>query len=311
MQDRVIGRRLVFAAAAFFLLVAAPSAHAEPQNKLVVLTDLAIDAIDPASGQVIAGSRRQVTTRTFISEDLIGVTASSNGRLFTIMQGFAPSGSRSTKFIEFNLDPTVPNRSVSLGLGGPASYDLDFDPTSGRIYSLVEGSSNQYRLFQTDPQTGLGVGEQTIIQGITRPTNGSSNIDAMAFRNDGALFLLSSATNTLFKVDKTTGNLLSTIPVTGAILNGAGMDFHPQTGALYVISNTPTTVPSQRGNLYTLNPETGALALVGPNGAAARSFSPYGLTFVAVPEPATTVIIGGAMLIAAVTVRRRRFVGGL
>ena len=314
MKDCVIGRPLVVAAAAtFFSLIVASSACAEPRYKLIALTEsLAIDAIDPASGQVIAGSHRQVVNRTFLSDDLIGVTASSDGRLFSFQQGFAPSGSRRTLFIEFNIDPAVPNRTVGLNLEGPARYDLDFDPTSGRIYSLVESSSDQYRLFQTNPQTGLGVSEQTIIQGITRPTNGSPNISAMAFRSDGSLFLLSGVTNTLFKVDKTTGSLLSTIPLTGPSLlgvSGVGMDFHPQTGALYVIASTPTAVPSQRGNLYTLDPETGALALVGPNGSALRNFSPRGLAFVLVPEPATIVFIGSGLLIAGATVRRRRFVG--
>jgi DNA-binding beta-propeller fold protein YncE len=78
----------------------------------------------------------------------------------------------------------------------------------------------------------------------------------------------------------------------------AGMDFHPATGALYVADGG---LGDGTNKLYTLDPTTGALTLVGPTGVPAGL---AGLTF-AIPEPTTSLLAGVSLMNGIFQGRRR------
>jgi hypothetical protein len=74
------------------------------------------------------------------------------------------------------------------------------------------------------------------------------------------------------------------------------MDFDPVSGVLYVVDGVGTN------SLYTLDPSTGTLTLVGPTNVLDGL---AGLAFVPVPEPSTLAL--AALGAVALLIVRRRF----
>ena len=84
----------------------------------------------------------------------------------------------------------------------------------------------------------------------------------MAFDAAGTLYVLDNNRLELLTVDKATGSVMTTVAVSGPLGVTTGMDFHPTTGVLYVADGEAGGGDS----LYTLDPATGVMSLVGPLG---------------------------------------------
>lgn len=142
---------------------------------------------------------------------------------------------------------------------GITEGDLDFDPTTGVLYGLstrVPGS-NTRQLFTLDTDTGAATVVATI------PSFG--DLSAMAFNADGDLYVLDTMMGfeNLMMVDKATGAILSQVTA-GEVGENAGMDFHPETGELFVVGGGFPGI----GRLYNLDTDTGSLTMIGSTGLA-------------------------------------------
>jgi DNA-binding beta-propeller fold protein YncE len=161
--------------------------------------------------------------------------------------------------------------------------DLRFDPVRGMLFGIeyvaVPQSTPVPKGFSIDPGTGA------IANFLNLPCfNNSCVVDysAVATSVSGRLYLLDTASidpfGHLIIANGNPYSLISNVPLSGPLGNLAGMDFDPVSGNLYVADGG-----TGGGSLYTLNPTTGTLTLVGglgvSDGLAGLAFSP------AVPEP--------------------------
>ena len=155
----------------------------------------------------------------------------------------------------------------STGLTHIAEGDLDIDPTTGTLYGIQDWPAGR-NLFSINPATG---------QATTIGTMENSDVSAMAFSATGTLYVLETSTDRLLTVNKATGATLTAVPLSVNLGALAGMDFDPTTGALYVTDSGATTGGTNK--LYTLNPATGQLTLVGATGLSGDALC--GLGFLA------------------------------
>jgi outer membrane protein assembly factor BamB len=213
--------------------------------------------------------------------DLAGIALSPSGTLF----GLTTFASQPVPNGLFTIDPTT-GTSTLVGVTGLQSIfegDLAFDPTTGNLYgvqSVPSLGSTERDLFELNPTTG----QATVIGALS--TSGG-DFSAMAFDSSGSLFLVDTSSATLFKVDKNTAAILASVNLSVRSLGElAGMAFDPETGTAYFGNGNIVNGVSASGSLYTLNPSTGALTLLGPTVALA------GLSFTPIPEPATLLLLG-------------------
>ena len=269
-------------------------AIAEPRLKLMAAGQNGlISEIDWNTGRAVRNIGQYLYRRQFI-----GLTAAEDGTLFAIgrfIEDFQPNRL-------FKFDPSGRGFGGAKYLGGHApgvevnEGDLDFDPTSGKLYVIGQGGG----LRTLDPNTALFTG--------TIPTPDLTNTGvppieyryytAMAFSADGTLYVLDSRQSHLYAVDKNNGSVLTSVPVVPGLstFTSVGMDFHPQTGILYL------TVP---GGLYTLDPNTGTRAFIGAHSSIPQFNAYSGLTFVEVPEASSFVLLACFFGAVTLTVRRR------
>jgi len=195
----------------------------------------------------------------------IGVSRAGDGTLYTI---------DAVDNVLYALDATTGNASAigSLGLD-IVEGDLDFHPATGVLYAMEPGGGSE-QIVTINTSTG-----QAAIVGTLSPAD---NHAGMAFDAGGTLFVYgvgisSTDTDTLYIVDESNGAVVSSVPVTGGNLGAiAGMDFDPTSGVLYVADGATNGTDS----LYTLNPVTGLLTLVGPTGVTGGL---SGLEFIPLP----------------------------
>lgn len=173
---------------------------------------------------------------------------------------------------------------------------LAFD-RSGKLYGLVDGypSDNFYLI-------NPGTGASTLL-GDAGPNIYHTGL-AINFSTD-ELYALSGCNwawgctyDTLYKLDKNTGQRLSSLNLTPAVnAGGVGVEFSPVTGELYTIrgGNRLMTVDIISGA------ETQKFVLDGVNTTSLAAPWPV------VPEPASSIlfIFGGAMLIVKLLRKRR------
>jgi hypothetical protein len=204
--------------------------------------------------------------------NLAGITFGPNGVLY----GLTTFDSNSL----FSIDPATGASAIigTTGLSKIFEGDLDFDPTTGILYG-VEYAPNAPApprdLFTINPTTGAAT-----IVGDAGTAN--SDLSAMAFSANGTLFTLDTETDRLLNVNKSTAAINSSVNLSAPLGPAAGMDFDPATGILYVVEGG--TYPTV--NLYTLNPTTGVVTVVGPTGL---THGLAGLTFY-VPEPSSLLL---------------------
>jgi hypothetical protein len=184
-----------------------------------------------------------------------------------------------------------------IGLNGIFQGDLAFDPTTGILYGLYQLATPNLNLFTINTTTGVA----TVVGGFSASFR---NPAGMAFDSAGNLWVLNTqpGTSSLLQVNKTSGAVISDIGLieSGNPFNfsdgGAGMDFDPVTGTMYVA----TTL------LWTLNTSSGVLtALLGGS-----SFLPNPTGLAVVPgatqlsEPGSLALL--ALVIAGLGCTRRR-----
>lgn len=149
---------------------------------------------------------------------------------------------------------------ASVAWAGPTGYsawDID-DPDNGRVVD---------KLVRFDLATGRG-----IVLGDIRTADGTgyTDVDGLAFDGSGRLWAVDDATNTLMRLDTTTG----AATVVGSMGSGLGANFglaFGSGGALYMSADT---------KLYSVNTTTAAATLVGSfsNDLKVRSLGYYGGT---------------------------------
>jgi hypothetical protein len=172
-------------------------------------------------------------------------------------------GGDSAELITIEPDTGVGTLIGNLGLG-PLS------DVSG-LALLPDGT-----LLAYDPQTSLP--SRLLEDEFAAPIDPS----AMAFDEDGGLFVLSSGTAPpeIYEVDPTDATVLARVPLPGLPLAFAGgMEFNDSTGILYL---------SCGDMLYRANPYTGGTILVGPTpaGSALETVGDCGLPLpVVMPIP--------------------------
>jgi hypothetical protein len=222
-------------------------------------------------------------------DSLTGITFAPNGTLYGLTSFVGtPANSLVT------IDPLT-GLSTSIGFTGLAiaEGDLAFDRASGVLYGMQHVPSNR-QLFTMNIATGAGT--------VVGDLGGSETIEpsAMAFAPDGTLYILDTGSilgdgtklpTRLLTVDKSTAATLTAVTLPVNLGFTAGMDFHPTTGALYVADGG---LGDGTDSLYTVDPNTGAMMLVGPTGLVDGL---AGLVF-AIPEPSSAALASLAGLIA-------------
>lgn len=177
--------------------------------------------------------------------------------------------------------------------------DLSFQPGTGVLYAC-QSVNHVGTLYTINTATGAGT--------VINSTMSIDDASGMAFAPDGSLYILDTGAGgtsnppaELHKLDPTTGGILSTITTNLSLGNTAGMEFDPQTGALYVGDGDLYGTNS----LYTLDIQTGVFTLVGPTGIPGGTVNMGGglAGLVIVPEPTTIMLLGLGLLVGVV--RRR------
>jgi DNA-binding beta-propeller fold protein YncE len=181
----------------------------------------------------------------------------------------------------------------SLGVFGAqvGEGDLALDPLSGDLFAI--GLTNLIAPFTLLRIDLADVGAGATVVGEV----GLDDVSALAFDAAGTLYAIDTADDALLVLDPTDASTLSSVDLSQPLGALAGMDFDPATGTLYVADG------GNGGNdaLFTLDPATGVLTLVGPLGLA------NGLSGLAVPEPgATALAIAACAALAGVARARGR-----
>ena len=170
------------------------------------------------------------------------------------------------------IDPATGSWTLigATGLEDLFEGDLANDPVTGRLFGAQNYDSigNLYEIFEIDRNTGVAT--------VTGHVVGAGDLSAMAFDASGTLYVIDTDLDALLTVDPETAAVLDSVPLSTFLGTGAGMDFDPFTGILYVADGGSLGTDT----LYTLDPATGTLTTRGPLGLT-NGFS--GLTFPAPP----------------------------
>ena len=183
--------------------------------------------------------------------NLTGIAFSPSGTLFGLTSFFT-SGTDNALYT-FDTATGAPTLVGSTGLT-LAEGDLAFDPTTGTLYGIEGLSGADRTLFTIDPTTGAAttIGAVGILN--------VNDLSAMAFDAAGNLFIVDTAIAALLRVNKATGAVLNSVPLSAGSLGPlAGLAFDPDTGIAYFANGGGSA-----NNLYTLNTTTGALTLIRP-----------------------------------------------
>ena len=260
---------------------------ASAQNLIGNSFDGVIYDVNQATGQATNPRNTGIT-------NLVDIAYASDGTLY----GLTAFISTGTGNALYKFDPTtgVPALVGATGLTEIFEGDLAFQPGTGTLFGIQDiPSSVSYRLFTLNTTTGAA-GNIVNITGVSLP----DDLSGMAFASDGTLYVLDTSNETLLTVNPATGAVTSSVNLSSALGNSAGLEFDPASGVLYTADGNLDGTD----NLYTLNPTTGALALVGSttlsNGLAGLTFAP-----VAIPEPTGALALAGVALTSLLARRRR------
>ena len=260
--------------------------------------------VDPSTG--IATSRGDTGLHQTLGTQSspFGLTRGPDGLLYTLTSSF--TSGQSLSLYSVNLRTSVAHLVGETGLEDlfganvVLEGDLDFDPETGQLFGIARTDSIAPQLFTVD----LTTGEARMVGSLTNTQNSITasfhNPTAMAFDEDGQLYVLDTQSDHVFEVDPVTAVVLSQIDLMtnfgGLGIGSAGMDFDPQSGDLYIVDGGL----GSDSKLYTLNigdmnslTEVGSLGSVVPNGLAGLEFIPLALpTSDAVPLSTLEPIAG-------------------
>ena len=241
--------------------------------------------IDPATGTAS-------NPRTMTHNGLAGITFGTDGTLYALSDrdGDVPA-------TLFAVNPATGDSTIVGPLDFPFyapvfEGDLGADPTTGTMYGLWHGTGggSVHYLFTVNTADA----NATTVGPI-----GGGDYSAMAFDDEGALYVLDTDSDELLTINPATPGLFSTVALDTSLGDLAGMDSDPTSGVLYVADGGSDGSP---GSLYTVDPETGQVSTIGPTGLT------YGLSgLVVVPEPGTcSILFVGTLALARQRVREKR-----
>lgn len=174
----------------------------------------------------------------------------------------------------YTVNPST-GAATAVGAATGAIGCLAFRPADGYLYSVLPGVSTSV-LYQISPSTGTIVGTVGVINkgsmgGLTaRPS------DSRLF--GGGSTISGGIQEWLFTVTTTPGPPPRETDIGTTSQMITGLAFHPTTGTLYATNSS---------SLYTVNPSSGAMTLVGAHSSGGTTVGfVAGLAFA--PAPATT-----------------------
>jgi hypothetical protein len=261
------------------------------------VTDLALISGVPAGSEMFGIDFRPGTNTLY---GVAANAATGAGNLYTINP---VTGVATVVPGNLTFDTNSPSTNFQVG--------FDFHP-SGSYADIVTGGGANYRLTFAPatlvPQTSLGfvagdsnVGDVPSTTRIAHTNANPSQAYGYDYQND-VIVRIGDA-------DNTASGLLTTVGASGVTARASGIGFEfsnlsgTDIGYMTLSTGVPNTNPEQFiRQLYTLNPTTGAVTLIGPVGT---NLDPAGLSIgsltanvsATTPEPASlVVIIGGALL---------------
>lgn len=211
---------------------------------------------------------------------IFGIAADADGSLFGLVGRLGPLANHLVR-----INPATGALS-DIGHTGMDVFegDLAFDPTTGDLYGIQHGPADlALYLFRIDKQTAQGT-----IVGALNPDR-SADFSAMAIDAAGNLYVLDTRNERLLHVDKSNAAILSSVPISVPLGAGAGMAFHPATGALFVADG----LADGTDTLYDADVATGSLAPIGPLGL---NDGAQALTFIPEPGSAAAIALCGGLL---------------
>jgi hypothetical protein len=199
-----------------------------------------------------------------------------------------------------------PNTGQATAVGGQFStvlngstFGFDIEPTGARVTSDL----GQALLINTS--TGVATVQASPVYAPGDPHFGvAPRVDALALNPaNGAWIAGDSLANSFATLTPGTGSL-STIGNAGIdFARNNGLDFSQNTGILYLASPSASSDPA--ANLYTVNPLTGAVSLVGLIGNVGDNILVDGLTVASVPEPSSLGLLALGSVLFAFQLRKR------
>ena len=218
---------------------------------------------------------RDIASDTRVGSFAIWGTSQSTGQLFRMN----PTSGSGTLVGPYQL-PT-----------GQEMRALAFDVVGGKLYGTSDGASGAAaNLYQIDTSNG----KATLVAPVGVTGIGGMGADAL-----GNLYAIEENTGRVYLIDKILGTptLVSTLPVTYI----SDLAFRPEDNQLFGITHAGGT-PAMATSTYVIDLATSTATKLGPYDQNEGTMA--GLAFgPAVPEPATGMILIGAMTIA---LRRRK-----
>ena len=220
-------------------------------------------------------------------ENLSGIAFSPDNVLYGI-SGFGTEVEANAEAL-FIIDPLT-GSSTRVGqteLSGIGEGDLDFSPEDGLLYGSKQRLIDGDHLFTISEDTGVGLLLGVLGGGVIR------DISGLVMMDSGMAYALDTRNEALVNLDPASGTINSTVSLSLSLGSVAGMEHDVDTGIFYVVDGRADGTDS----LYTLDPNSGTLFLIGSLGLD------EGLSGLAIiPEPATLVIC----LLAATFLLKRR-----
>jgi hypothetical protein len=275
------GKAHVYLFSALVLLLGASQTLATPLLGITFGTNQSAVLYDVDSVTGAAGNPRPTTIG-----HVAGIAWSPTGSLYALTNSTASQYPNSL----MRLDPATGASQLigPTGLAGIVEGDLTRDPTTGQLYGCYNLATGKRQLFTVNSQTGAAT---------TIPGSLSGDPSALAFSPDGTLYGIDTSLSELLTIDKTSGTIQNYRPLGVALGSTAGMAVDPLTGVFYIADGESNGTDK----LYTLNPATGVLTVVGPLGVTDGL---AGLTFV--PEPAAVAMLALAGVLMVGRPRGRR-----
>ncbi len=270
-----------------------------------------ISVIAYLPAQTITGLSLDLNTTQFSIHDLSSVTGlATNSRTsgqtgFMIGLAYRPqdgflygmtgnSGTLSNRLLR--IDPVTGSATAigPHGLQGLSEGGLAVDPTTGILYGLYtrEIPITFRHMFQFNLTTGVA----TVTADFTGLSTAysSNDLSAMAFDSTGQMYVLddfnaepNSPNAVLYRINKATGAVQSTVTLDRRLSQALGMVIDPSTGTFYVGDSNIVNGYAGTNSLYTLDPTTGTTTLIGNMGLTTPLMDMTVIT--AVPEPILVV----------------------
>jgi hypothetical protein len=276
-------------AVALFAAGRANAAH-ELLYGIEISTDNLISFYSDAPGTILAS---RSITGIQAAESVRGIDFGPNGTLYAL-------GSSS------RLYTVDPNTGAATQVGGQFStllngsvFGMDIGATGVRVISDL----GQALLINTG--SGVATVQPSPVYAAGDPHFGQTPaIDALAFNPATGGWVAGDSLANSFAIFTPGTGALNTIGNAGIdFARNNGLDFSSTTGILYL--GSPAASSDPQANLYTTNPLTGAVTLVGQIGHPGDNILINGLTVSIIPEPSSLglLALGGALFAAY---RRKR-----